>query len=118
MICVVPDVPESHFNLQKIFELTGLNEIKYTFVADFKLLLVAIGKQNSAACHPCPYCLIHKDIMKLKHVEHQCVYLTFGQLEEDERNYVQGGKVHKRARLNNNTINPCLVEVILYAKSF
>ena len=44
LLAVVQDLPESHTNLNILFELTGLNEVAYTFHADFKLLLYAIGK--------------------------------------------------------------------------
>ena len=56
MLCIVPDVPETHSNMEILFNLTKINNISFTFVAD--LLLICIGCQTAVSTHPCPYCLI------------------------------------------------------------
>lgn len=58
MLCLVPQIKESYENMKLLFELTGINDIPFKFVADFKLLLIINGQQTATATYPCPYCYI------------------------------------------------------------
>ena len=54
----MPDIDESHSNLETIIKKTELNKISFILAADFKLLLIVLGLQNAVSTYPCPYCLI------------------------------------------------------------
>ena len=43
ILALVEDCIESYFNMDVLFNLTKINDISYTFHADFKLLLYVIG---------------------------------------------------------------------------
>ncbi len=43
ILAICQKVPESHYNIKAFFEVTCLSEIKFTFHADLKLLLCALG---------------------------------------------------------------------------
>lgn len=60
LLCLVPEFKESHKNMKQLFDLTGLTNISFLFVADFKLLLICLGCQTASASLPCPYCLVPK----------------------------------------------------------
>ena len=50
LLAVVKDIPENYYNLKKIFSLTNLNHCSYSFHADFKLMLIAIGNMFNQFC--------------------------------------------------------------------
>ena len=58
ILAIVPDIPESNSNLEILFEKSGLNNISFKFVVDFKMLNSCLGLQNSTSIYPCPYCEI------------------------------------------------------------
>ena len=59
MLAIVPDIPETYENLKLIWELTEINKLtSYKFVADFKLLLTALGKQTAT----CRICLLNTNV--------------------------------------------------------
>ena len=43
LLALVEDCIETHFNMDVLFKLTEINNVAYTFHADFKLLLYVIG---------------------------------------------------------------------------
>lgn len=43
ILAICKKVPESHHNIKAFFEVTCLSDIQYTFHADLKLLLCALG---------------------------------------------------------------------------
>ena len=89
MLAIVPDIPETNYNMELLVNLTELNEVSHIFVADFKLLLIMIGKQNAVSTYPCPYCLIPLRILRgsdplvLDIPSEEIPALTFGQLDKD-----------------------------------
>ena len=107
MLCIAQDVPENHSNMQKLFELTALNDISFAFVADFKLLLICIGCQTAVASFPCPYCYISLSDMRnganatLKHESR-----TFGTLRQDHNKFQSAcDSDTKQAKFAHNTVN-------------
>ena len=56
-IAAVKDIPESHGNLETIFQKTGLiNELKYYVAADMKLLNILLGLSAHGGKFSCLYC--------------------------------------------------------------
>ena len=43
LLAIIKDIPETYFNIEKIFSLTNLNQCSYSFHADFKLMLITLG---------------------------------------------------------------------------
>ena len=90
LLCTVPDVPETHSNMEILFDLTQLNSISYIFVADFKLFLTVLGLQTATASYPCPYCEItlkdmrNKSLIEKRHDTcDDMTERTFGSLKTD-----------------------------------
>ena len=118
MVCIVPDVPETHTNMTILFKLTQLNLVSFLFVADFKLLLIVYGLQTATAKYPCPYCLILSDDMRDKQLleKRDPAALipeprTFGKLEQDHTRFLEdfNGKKSK-AMFANSTVNQSIIE--------
>ena len=55
-IAAVKDIPETHGNLETIFQKTGLNELKYYVAADMKLLNILLGLSVHGGKFSCLYC--------------------------------------------------------------
>lgn len=58
LLCITPDIKETHANMNILFDLTNINNIPFKFVADFKLLLIVNGQQTATSAYPCPYCFV------------------------------------------------------------
>ena len=61
LLAIVPAVIEDHHNMQILSNLIIVDDISFLYVADFKLLLITIGKQTSRAMQPCAYCDATRD---------------------------------------------------------
>ena len=116
LLAIVPDIDESHSNLETIIKKTELNKISFILAVDFKLLLIVLGLQNAVSTYPCPYCLISlNDIRNLNKVLYDEEFetpqdRTFGNLKYDCHRF-QGefyGK-RKNAKYCHSTINPSLI---------
>ena len=120
MLCIVPDIPETHFNMKVLFQLTNLNSVKYILVSDFKLLLIVLGLQTATAMFPCPYCFIRLDEMRNVSSMEQSLSeesvdaprdRTFGKLKESHQKFTDVYNGNKRkAKLADSTVNPSLIE--------
>ena len=58
ILVIVHEIPETHYNIQLIFDKTMIINIPFKFDVDFKVLLTTIGMQNVVATYPCPFCYI------------------------------------------------------------
>ena len=102
LLAIVPDIPETHHNMNILFELTTL-----------KLLLISIGKQTATVMFPCPYCQIsltdlrNKDPEALEIPSQEIEALTFGHLIKDLNKFEQVHKGNKsEATFCGSMINP------------
>ena len=100
--------------MKLLFELTKLNNISFVFLADFKLLLICLGKQTATSSYPCPYCTIvlgdmRKQVPMIgdKEVVNE---LTFGKLHEDHERFQKEYKGNgKKAKLANSTVKESIL---------
>ena len=107
MVAIVPECKETYHNMKILFELTRLNDIKFLFVADFKLLLLCLGCQSASATYPCPYYLVNlREISQVgDHAEDLQEPRTFGLLERSHDKFVTShGSKKKEARYCNSTV--------------
>ena len=117
MLCTVPDIPENHYNMKIMFDMTNLNVLKFKFVADFKLLLICWGCQNAVATHPCPYCRIkleqlrdHSRLDKLKQIPFSDLR-TIESLKASNKSFMDDFDViWKSAHNANKVVNAPLIE--------
>ena len=56
LLCIVPDVKETHENMQLLFSLTSLNDILLHIC--LRLLLIWLSCQTARSSFPCPYCRV------------------------------------------------------------
>ena len=115
ILAIVSDIPETHHNIQLIFDKTKVNNIPFKFCVDYKVLLLTIGMQNALATYPCPFCYIHKDDMKNleEYIEtaDKPDARTFGSLKEDFKNFKEEFQSkRKSAKFSNNVVNSSLIE--------
>ena len=54
MLAIVPYVSETNYNMELLMDLTRLNKVSHIIVADFKILLIMLGRQNDVLAYPCP----------------------------------------------------------------
>lgn len=57
-LAFVPEIKESHRNLEIIIDLIKLNNIPFKAVVDYKINLILCGCQTASATSPCPYCFV------------------------------------------------------------
>lgn len=118
ILAIVPDCKETYKNMKILFELTGLNGIRFLFVADFKLLLIVLGCQTATATCPCPYCLVQlREITSSVDAKGEDMSgdlyeeRSFGMLQHDasrlESDY---GSDRKKAKLCNSTVETPLFQ--------
>lgn len=69
LLCIVPQIKESYYNVDILFKLTKLNKIKYKFVSDLKLLLITVGQQTATSTFPCPYCFVSINDLRKRDVQ-------------------------------------------------
>ena len=64
ILCVVPDVPETHENVSKVWNLIDQDPLEdygnVKVAADLKLCNIMLGLQNHASTHPCAWCDIER----------------------------------------------------------
>ena len=58
LFCIVLRIKETYENFKTLVQLTKLNEIRFKFLADLKLILLDNGQQTATATYPCPCCFI------------------------------------------------------------
>ena len=56
LLGVVPTIPESSFNIQKMIEAIGINEFPYMVTGDLKFLMPCFGLKGCSSLHPCLLC--------------------------------------------------------------
>lgn len=115
LLCVVPSIKESYENVKTLIDLTKLNNIPFKFVADFKLLLIVNGQQNTTSTYPRPYFFVtlnelrnSKNIIDVRVDENQENNLslkTYSDLREDYSVFTSMGKQKKLAKECHSTIN-------------
>ena len=91
MLCVVPNIKETHNNIQFLFELTKLNNLSFKFVADFKIILLVNGHQSASSMYPCPYCFVPKNDFRkelFKPQEEQPELKTYGDIQKFYQKFV------------------------------
>ena len=117
ILAIVPDIPETNSNLEILFEKTGINDISFKLAADFKMLYVCLGLQNSVAIYPCPYCEITlNDLRDLEKSVFEKNFeipkeRTFGTLKKDYNKFQSEFFSKKKdARYCHSTINQCVIQ--------
>lgn len=95
LLCVVPKIKESYFNLSLLFDLTQLNKIPFKFVSDFKLLLTVNGQQTATASFPCPFCFTSLNDLKYKENVESSLK-TYGDLIKDYEKFCFLNKEKKK----------------------
>lgn len=129
LLCIVPDIKETYENIQKLLDLTKLNDIPFKFVSDFKMLLIINGQQIASAMYPCPYCFValhelrNKEVVELEQPNTSTAcssstvesisgnskrLKTYGDLRKDYDKFCSTGKKKKYAKECHSTINPPL----------
>ena len=43
LLCVIPDIPETHFNIKQIMELLKLDQLKCVYSMDHKMNNILLG---------------------------------------------------------------------------
>ena len=61
VLAAVQDVPESHWNIKVLMEITKINEVNIKLSQDLKLTNIVLGLQTHASKHPCPYGQCYRD---------------------------------------------------------
>ena len=56
LLGVVPDVPETHYNVQTILSNLNLSAIEFTTAADLKMYMLLTGKSLGKPKFGCPFC--------------------------------------------------------------
>lgn len=58
IICIIPELQETHSNVRKVMELLNFTnlDIKFTFAMDFKLANIVAGIQAHGCTFPCLWC--------------------------------------------------------------
>lgn len=120
MLVHVPDIKETWANCKALWDLAGINNVSYLFVADFKLTLTVLGLQTASASYPCPYCFISlKQLRGAEEAQDNSESLdpldpmcfrerTFGDLKSDHQRHLDLGE--KNGKLSNSTVNPSILE--------
>lgn len=133
LLCIVPKIKETYYNLNVLFHLINLNNIPCKFASDFKVILIINGQQTATATYPCPFCLITSTDMDLEYdatesddnescyfnvesfgdvsVRENCLKLkTFGDLRESHKKFVSLGSRKVLAKHCQSTINAPLFD--------
>ena len=123
LLCVVPNIKETHENVKLLFELTKINNIPFKFVSDFKFLLVVNGQQTTSATFPCPYYFIKLHDFKENpftyfsstntslsstdglETENQVQIKTYGDPRADYNKFLLAGSNKKLSIESRSTIN-------------
>lgn len=121
LLCITPDIKETHANMKILFELTNINKIPFKFVADFKLLLIVNGQQTATSAYPCPYCFVSlHDLRGTSASDSSCSNInsdneleienhselkTYGNLRTDYEKYCLTGYDKKKSKECHSTIN-------------
>ena len=61
IIAAVPQVPETYYNCEIIFNTLDLNKISFQISTDLNLANTLLGMTSHASKFPCPYGLCSKD---------------------------------------------------------
>lgn len=108
ILCIVPDIKETYYNLHFLFNLININRISFRFVSDFKVLLIINGQQTATSSFPCPYCYVPlKDLRNADNAqsEKSLTLKTYGDLKEDYQRFCALGKNIKQAKESHSTVN-------------
>ena len=115
-LAFVPDIKETHANLNLIFELTRLNDIPFKLVADYKVVLIMEGCPTATSTYTCPFCFVTLQDLADKDTQPK-EERHFRDLIRDKSKYDEGLKscksalaVRKLAPMCNITINNCLIK--------
>ena len=107
LLALVPNVPESHYNVFILMNCLNLDKIKHSFVADLKLCQIMCGLSPCAmATQPCHICE-WKRMQPFKEEKLR----TFGFLEEQYTKFFQSGAIKRNAKEFCYVINPPLIHV-------
>ena len=61
ILACVAKVPETYYNINILFMLTNLHEVKYTLSQDLKLTNIVLGLTSHSSKYPCPYGECYRD---------------------------------------------------------
>lgn len=105
LIALAENVPETHFNLQVLFNLIGLTDLcdfpfDCWFTGDLKIYNKSFGLQEHACLHPCVYCDAEKSQLHSDNYTHR----TFGDIREQNKKWLESGGDKKRLSEFKNCI--------------
>ena len=102
IIAIVPNVPETYFNVKQLLDNLGLENLKHSAVSDIKLCQIICGlSPSSMATRPCYICEWKRD-----DPFKQEPMRTLGSLRSNNENYTQAGSKKVKAKEFYNCINP------------
>ena len=63
VLAIVFDIPETHENVKRVFDLIEINDIQHVFSMDLKLMNLVSGISSTSSRHCCPngMCMRSKD---------------------------------------------------------
>ena len=95
ILAIVRKVPESHHNLQLIFEAVKLSQLQFKLTGDFSFFMPCFGLKGCSSANPCPVCDQGRSKVggiKARWVEEEEVSLrSFGSLHHNFTRWVMEG---------------------------
>ena len=105
LVLAAVNVPETHWNIHVLMELTKLNEIDFRLSQDLKLINIVIGITSHSSKFPCPYGECFKDEENEHWIKGK--NRTFSNLQENQKKWCDASKSKKGNRKNLKEFKNC-----------
>ena len=102
IIGIVPNIPETYFNLKRLWLNVGASDLDrpFTIASDLKLCNILLGLMSHSSLHPCCWCDIEKKEMHAKGTQR-----TMGSLKNLFWSYFDDGAEKQKAKLYGNVVH-------------
>ena len=95
---IAPHVNENYFNLHKLWTRMKLKDLqtkfKFTIASDLKIINIITGIMSSSSAHPCSWCDVDKENLKIKRGNDR----TLKNIQECYEQFVSKGSERKNAK--------------------
>eukprot|EP00731_Ephydatia_muelleri_P032590 Em0024g134a len=100
----------------QVEHLNGMKWRQYTIkifiCGDFEFLSKMYGLSGASGCYPCPYCIIHSEMMGTPlSVRGDAAQRTLETMHDDHQRYVSAGSIKRDAQKFYNCISPPIVDI-------
>ncbi|KAL5505860.1 hypothetical protein EMCRGX_G007397 [Ephydatia muelleri] len=90
----------------------GQYTIKIFICGDFEFLSKMYGLSGASGCYPCPYCIIHSEMMATPlSVRGHAAQRTLETMRADHQRYVSAGSIKRDAQKFYNCISPPIFDI-------